>query len=195
MALSGVNELFQLKLNTYSPDGEIGESLIARWLRWKGWQVLPVYEKEIDNGKGPRLFLNTFKQLIAPDLFIFKSDGKHTALWIEAKHKSVFSHHRITDRWVTGIDLRHYKDYIKVNKLSPWPIWLFFLHQKDRCDKRPNEPWPCPTGLYGQTIDFLVNNENHRHQNWGNSGMVYWAETTLKKLASLDEVLNAHHRP
>lgn len=28
---------------------------------------------------------------------------------------------------------------------------------------------------------FLTKNENHRHNNWGNSGMVYWNINTLKK--------------
>ena len=37
--------------------GQLGESLIAKWLRRQGWSILPAYEKEIDNGKGPRLFM------------------------------------------------------------------------------------------------------------------------------------------
>jgi hypothetical protein len=148
--------------------GKLGESLIAWWLKSCDYNILPIYEKEINEGKGPQLF-SLSEDLIAPDLLIFQT-GNVNALWIEAKHKSVFSWHRKSKRWVTGIDLRHYEDYRKISKISPWPVWLFFLHQNDRFNGRPDEPWPCPTGLYGQT------------------GMVYWEERNLIKLAELDEV-------
>lgn len=166
--------------------GKLGESLIARWLKSRGWNILPIYELELDSGKGPQLF-SVNDEFVAPDLLVFKHLDTN-ALWIEAKHKSVFTWHRITQRWTTGIDLRHYEDYLKICELSPWPIWLLFLHQKSYCLKRPNEPWPCPTGLFGQTMDYLLENENHRHDNWGNRGMVYWSIDSLKKLAEISEV-------
>lgn len=165
--------------------GKIGESEIAKWLNKKGWNVLPVYEKQIDEGKGPQLFTPS-KNLIAPDLFAFKP-LVNNALWIEAKHKTVFSWHRITQRWTTGIDLRHYNDYLEVADLSPWPVWLLFLHSQSSVSSR-NEPWPCPTGLYGRTLEKLKVNENHRSNKWGRSGMVYWAEASLIKLAEMDQL-------
>lgn len=172
--------------------GKLGESAIAEWLNKRGWNVLPVYEKQIDEGKGPQLF-TPMGQLIAPDLFAFKPlDSK--SLWIEAKHKSVFSWHRKTRRWVTGIDLMHYGDYLKIDTLSPWPIWLLFLHVQSSIPER-DEPWPCPVGLFGQTINELKQKENHRHSNWGKTGMVYWWEKNLVRLASLDELILSATRP
>jgi len=165
--------------------GKLGESTIAQWLNKKGWNVLPVYEKQVDEGKGPQLFTPN-GQLIAPDLFAFKP-FKNKALWIEAKHKSVFSWHRNTGRWVTGIDIRHYEDYLKVEALSPWPVWLLFLHTQARIPNR-DDPYPCPVGLFGQTLDKLCQKENHRHENWGKSGMVYWWEKSLVRLAGLEEL-------
>lgn len=171
--------------------GQLGESQIARWLRDRGNRVLPVYEKEIDTGKGPQLFLPDNVQLIAPDLLVFNHEN---IWWIEAKHKSVFTWHRLTGRWTTGIDLRHYHDYLQVNEITPFPVWLLFLHSKDRCVDRPDEPWPCPTGLFGHRLDFLVENENHRcgprsnGTGWGNTGIVYWAHDKLLQLATLEEV-------
>lgn len=165
--------------------GQIGESIIAKWLNRRGWNVLPVYEKEIDTAKGPQLFTPGGK-LIMPDLFTFKPLSTK-ALWIEAKHKTVFSWHRKTGKWVTGIDLRHYEDYLSVNSLSPWPVWLLFLHRESSTGKR-DEPWPCPTGLFGNELSILENVENHRHDKWGRSGMVYWAHERLKKIASLEEM-------
>ena len=166
--------------------GQIGEGRIAQWAIARGYNVLPVYDVEIDSGKGPRLY-TTDGQLIALDLFVFHPDN-HVAQWIEAKTKSVFSWYRKTQQWVTGIDIRHYEDYLQVAERSPWPVWLLFLHTDDHSDKRPDEPWPCPTGLFGQRIDRLKDCENHRDDRWGRSGMVYWAHEDLKLLATLDEV-------
>lgn len=161
--------------------GQAGESAIAAWLYTHGYYVLPIYEKIVDTGKGPQLFTPT-KSLIAPDLLVYKQDK--TALWIEAKHKNAFTWHRITQRFVTGIDLRHYCDYCQVADESPWPVWLMFLHEGGQAKDSP----PSPDGLYGNTLDHLREHENHRHGNWGSGGMVYWAIENLKKFASLDEV-------
>lgn len=160
--------------------GQIGESLIARWLRSRGNWVLPVYEKEIDNGKGPRLFL-PHGELIAPDLLVMGD----AVQWIEAKHKTAFSWHRISKRWVTGIDVVHYRDYLRVNDESQWPVWLLFLH---RGGQAKDSPPISPAGLFGGALDTLRNCESHQHENWGKGGMVYWARESLALLASLDEI-------
>jgi hypothetical protein len=164
--------------------GELGESLISRWARGaRGASVLPVYEKEIDNGKGPRFFLPNDEQIIAPDLLIVGQSMIRT----EAKHKSVFSWHRKTDCWVTGIDLRHYEHYLRLQEQCSIPIYLTFLHSDDHTAER-DEPWPCPTGLFAAELSFLQKKENHRSANWGNGGMVYWAYETLTRWASREEV-------
>lgn len=164
--------------------GRAGEAAISQWMRSRGHSVLPVYEKIIDEGKGPQLFTPS-RQLIAPDLLAFKQ-GK--AFWIEAKHKSAFTWHRITSQWVTGVDLRHYEDYCQIDDETPWPVWLLFLHAGGQAkDSPPNSP----SGLFGGPLNWLRKSENHRHENWGRSGMVYWAEKSLKKIASLNEVLEA----
>lgn len=161
--------------------GQTGESEIALWLRQRGFTVLPVYEKILDTGKGPQLFLPV-DCLIAPDMLVYRGDE---ALWIEAKHKTAFSWHRITGRWVTGIDLRHYEDYLLVDTCSPWPVWLLFLHRGGQAkDSPPNSP----AGLFGNKISVLKNCENHRHDNWGKSGMVYWSIDNLKLIAKLNDL-------
>ena len=156
--------------------GIAGESQIARWLRGRGFSVLPVYEKLVDEGKGPQLYLPE-GSVIAPDLFIF---NKENILWVEAKHKTAFTWHRLTQRWVTGIDLRHYEDYCRVNDETPWDVWLLFLHEGGQAkDSPPNSP----AGLFGNALNYLRHHENHRHKNWGRTGMVYWARENLKLLA------------
>lgn len=165
--------------------GQLGESIIAKWCMSRGNSVLPVYEKEIDTGKGPRFFTPE-GQFVAPDMFVIPS--MH---WVEAKHKTVFSWHRITACWCTGIDLNHYAGYQRVQETSNRPVWLLFLHRSstpDQRDIRGGCPSTCPTGLFGGSLDFLVRHENHRHSGWGRHGMVYWAVDDLKLLATLDEL-------
>jgi hypothetical protein len=160
--------------------GEIGESLIANWLKHKGFDVLPVYEKIIDTGKGPQLF-TAYGNFVAPDLLVF---NHQKVLWIEAKHKTAFTWHRITSTWVTGIDLHHYHDYWVVYKRSPWPVFLLFLHEGGQAKDSPPD---SPAGLFGERLEYLRQHEHHRHGNWGKTGMVYWSVDVLKRYASINE--------
>lgn len=168
--------------------GRVGESLISRWLQKRGCVVVPAYEIEINQGKGPRVFLST-GQLVAPDLLCIKPGESIT--WIEAKHKTVFSWYRKRQRWETGIDHRHWLDYCKVEEKTKLPVWLMFLH-------RESEPWKgdrpylpsgvdrCPVGLFG--ISLKSAKETFRFAPQHASGMVYWPHTKLQKLATLSEV-------
>lgn len=147
--------------------GQAGESAIARWLRNKGFSVLPVYERTDKVFKGPMLFTPT-DTLIAPDMFVFRNSG---AYWVEAKHKTAFSWHRNTQQWTTGIDLRHYLDYCRVDDETPYPVYLMFLHEGGQAkDSPPNSP----KGLFGNCLSYLRKHEHHRHPNFGRSGGVFW---------------------
>ena len=155
--------------------GVSAESAISRWLQGRGWSVMPVYEKLIDEGKGPQIF-QASGPLIAPDLFVFNGQR---AMWVEAKHKNAFTWHRITERWATGIDRRHYHDYLQVANSSPWPLWLLFLHDGGQAK---DSPPASPAGLFGNEIAILERCINHQSDNWGRSGMVYWAYESLRRL-------------
>ncbi len=50
-----------------------------------------------------------------------------------------------------------------------------------------DEPWPCPTGLFGHMLSHLVSHVHHTHDNWAN-GMVYWAHQQLHQIATLEDV-------
>lgn len=158
--------------------GSAGEGRIAKWLRGRGYTVLPTYEKIIDSGKGPRLF-TAGAPLIVPDLLVFNSAK---AFWVEAKRKAAFTWHRKTGRWVTGIDLPHYEDYCRVNDETPWPVWLLFLHEAGRAG---DSSAGCPTGLFGNSLDALRCCENHRYIARPPK-MVYWWADSLRKIAELD---------
>lgn len=164
--------------------GKIAETAIAKWLMARGNCVLPVYEKEIGEGKGPQFFIQQ-GSFAAPDMLTLPN-----CVWVEAKNKTVFTWHRKTQRWVTGIDLKHYRDYLQVQAHSRRPVWLLFLHTCHRPAQRDldaGSPPVCPVGLFGHSMRFLQANINHEHPNWGRTGMVYWAHAILKLLEPLDE--------
>lgn len=167
--------------------GKLGESVIARWLIGRGNCILPVYEKQIDEGKGPQFFTPQ-GEFVAPDMFVFPA-----MVWLEAKHKSICTWHRNTQRWTTGIDLNHYEAYKRTQELSHRRVWLLFLHRSSVPDSQDIEvgcPSECPTGLFCGNLDYLAKNENHRHSNWGRHGMVYWDLDKLTKLAELGDLEN-----
>lgn len=171
--------------------GKTGESAIACFWRSRNNCVLPVYEKEINEGKGPRLF-GPSGEHIAPDMLVLP-----VVEWVEAKNKKVWTWHRRTQKWTTGIDLNHYQGYQETQRESGRRVWLSFLHncsQPDRRDVAQGCPQICPTGLFVGSLDYLVRNENHRHDNWGRHGMVYWAAESLKKIATVQEVEQATDR-
>lgn len=171
--------------------GLIGESRISRWLQARGHMVMPAYEKEVDTGKGPQLF-SAQGDLVLPDMLVINNG---LALWAEAKHKSVWTWHRITQRWTTGVCLRHYEHYCQVATRTAMPVWLMFWHPGStpaRSDLDHGSPQACPTGLFGANISTLQHCESHRSMRWGRHGMVYWAQEHLTMLASVDEVETAN---
>lgn len=167
-------------------EGRVGESLIASFLRSRGVNILPVYEIEQPNGKGPRVFASDNRQLVAPDMFAFASGGR--CMWVEAKHKDAFTWHRNSQKWTTGIDRYCYEDYLELRRKSGINVYLMFLH---RGGQAKDSPPSSPSGLFMGELDYLSRHVNHRHANFGKSGGVFWAIDTLKKLATLDEVYKA----
>jgi len=170
--------------------GQVAEGAISMWLQSRGHSVLPVYEKVIDTGKGPQLFTGG-EGLVAPDLLVMKG-GK--VLWIEAKHKTGFTFWRIGQRFETGIDLRHYRDYMDVRRETQFPVWLLFLHRGGQAKDSP----PSPAGLYGNDLDILKAKESHRDSRHGKSGMVYWSREcdggALRLIADYDDVAQITER-
>lgn len=166
--------------------GKSAETKIANWLRYKcKYSIVPVYEVAEGQFKGPQVFTPS-SELVAPDMFAFK-DGR--VRWVEAKHKSIFSWYRIGQRWVTGIDRHHYRDYLQINLESPWPVWLLFYHTKIATNEHGQE---SPTGLFGNDLITLQDRRDHESPNWGKHGMIYWAHADLVQFATCEEVEAIH---
>lgn len=169
--------------------GKVAEGQIATWLRRsQEWTVLPVYELEQDTGKGPRLF-RPMDELIAPDMLAMRGTDVR---WIEAKCKTRFSWWGKAGYFETGIDRRHYEDYLCLSRETPHQVWLLFLHTSDETWENDVVKWGaperCPVGLFGGTVPYLDRHISHTDDRHGPSGMVYWAHQALRLIATLDEV-------
>lgn len=180
--------------------GQLGESAISRWLQSRGSMVFPAYQIEHATGKGPQLF-SASGDCVLPDLLTFKGGS---IVWVEAKHKSCFTWHRRSGKWTTGIDLRHYEEYIEVAARTALPVWLMFLHPKAQPDARDIAhgcPRTCQTGLFAGEIFALKDCESHRAEAYdptrpgaighGRSGMVYWTVDVLKRIAAAEDLQGA----
>ena len=170
--------------------GRFAESLLCNWLRHRcGYTVIPAYEIETPQHKGPRVFTPN-QELVSPDALGIK--GKDIR-WFECKHKSVFTWFRKSKTWQTGIDKNHFEQYLKVDEHFGWQVWLLFLHESST----PNQldvghcPGPCPTGLYGGEISQLAACIHHESDRHGRHGMVYWNESSLRWIASAESVHKA----
>jgi hypothetical protein len=194
--------IYRKSFNDCYAEGRIGEGLIAQWVRRvKNEILLPAYEIEIPSGKGPRLLLNDY-ELIAPDFYAIGVNGTTVLCkWIEAKHKTRFTWHFMSENWQTGIDRRHYEDYLKVREATQTPVYIMFLHRSNipsDKDLANGSPHTCPTGLYCNSIDYLRTHEHHRdsYEKYGRGyPMVYWNEQTLDHVATLEEVNAAFYLP
>ena len=175
--------------------GRLSESRIARWLiHEEHWNVLPAYDLELPTGKGPRLFTPE-GELVVPDLLAMKLHGNECLLaWYEAKHKTHFTWYRRARCWQTGIDLRHYLDYLKVQEQTQREVYLCFFHERSTpsaSDRANGSPSVCPTGLYRQSLHVLTAQEDHRGE-YRRDGrrypMVYWNERDLVRVATVEQV-------
>lgn len=172
--------------------GKTGESLIARWLQRRGYNVLPAYEKEENEHKGPRIFSAT-RDLVAPDLLAFGAPkGVVRVFWAEAKSKAAFTWHRITGTYQDGIDRRHWLDYLELRRRMLWDLWLLFLHAPGGLAKDNPPNMVPPSGLFGGEVLQLAKCIDHESDKYGDGGMVYWRCEDLmaagKPLATYAEV-------
>ena len=110
-----------------------------------------------------------------------------TVRWVEAKTKSSFTWYRLGQKWQTGIDLRHWRDYLRVNAETPFEMWIVFLHRDGKAKDTP-AGMDSPTGLFGNEVGILSRCVDHESENHGASGMVYWNRDDLRLIATLESL-------
>jgi len=100
--------------------GRTGEEATAQFLRSLGWFVIPSYDYSGAEDKAPRL-QGLDIGYVLPDLDV---SAYGTRLWVEVKTKYGASFTYSTQQLEHGIPLRHYLDYLEVERQTGNPVYL-----------------------------------------------------------------------
>lgn len=115
--------------------GKEGEHEVGEYFMKLGYSLLPLYQFTEDIA--PKIY-SEVETIISPDIFI---SGKEKAFWVEVKTKNRWiNYNRIRE---TGLNKRHYDEYIKIRHNTKLPVYVVFNHKDDN-----------PTGFY--FIDIIV---------------------------------------
>lgn len=150
--------------------GQLGETLVERWLRSRGFIALRTCELPAGEVGGPAILTPDGSVLPVPDLLALRA-GR--ARWLEVKQKAGATLHRVSGDWCTGISERELQAYSAVQSATRLPFWLAFLHVRGT----------APLGLLGATLPKLRACVHHRA-----AGMVFWCVEDLRLLATQDEI-------
>jgi hypothetical protein len=174
------------------PIGDIGEKLAGNYIQSRGGIIQRIGKTDEERFQGPRL-RGADGDEPSPDIIAFNTwlmPGG--AMWVEVKHKSVFSWRRTERCWQTGIDRSSYEHYKRVALRTKTPVWLLFFHRESTpspADRAWGCPAQCPVGLFGDDMMKLIDSVEHADHRWGKSGMVYWNHRDLTRIASRADVL------
>lgn len=110
--------------------GRIGETMVAEWLKGRGWGVIPSYDFTGSDGcKAPRLMFEAHG-LVIPDLDTCR-DGKRC--WCEVKtYRGPYFNRRLRCD-IHGIPSGLFHDYLQVENQSGCPVYLFVLEVDSAC--------------------------------------------------------------
>lgn len=106
--------------------GAWGERIATQWLQQQGWFVVPTHL--IDNGGAP-LLIGQLRSFVLPDLQVAKQGQAH---WVEVKCKTAPTRYMIRNEWRTGVDLRNWNSYVRVQAESGIPGELAIVHVRPR---------------------------------------------------------------
>lgn len=111
------------------------ELIVSRWLRERGWYVIPSYDYSGDDGnKAPRL-QGLAEAFPVPDLDVCRRlpQRKPQRRWVEVKAKEAASYTRNTGMYEHGIE--HYDDYVRVAELTGTEGWLAIVETANVNDR------------------------------------------------------------
>lgn len=174
---------FKLRLAT----GLTNEERLKKYFNTRGWTVVHIPS---NGDRGPCLCTPS-GEVVTTDFLLIKGVR---VIWVEAKSKTRSNFFGKTGKWQTGIDLEYWDAYNQIAKLTPFPVWIFFLHEDEtlsELDRFYGATGKAPTGLWGATLDYLEKTWHHKSDRYGAGGMIYWELDRLNQRATLDEFREA----
>lgn len=149
------------------------EMAVAAWLMSRGWRVLPVYDYTgLKEDKAPKLqAADIAEALVMPDLFVARQGAAH---FVEVKWKQHADWTRITRRLETGISLRLWNHYQRVQQETGLAVWILFVHDDE-------------SEIRGATLDRLAPMmRRYDGPKMGRDGMAFFPWNEIPRVAPLD---------
>jgi hypothetical protein len=139
-----------------------GEPVMREFLTNLGFWVSAISR---DSDSAAPLIESMLRKHVLPD--IQASRGGLTR-WVEVKSKDSATKYNKTGTFQTGCYIRHFDDYLSVQKATGIPGWIGFQHAMD-------------ARIYMQSLDILVRNIHHSHPTGGrlNQPTHYWDLDTM----------------
>ena len=110
--------------------------------------------------------------LVVPDLLVARGGLK----WVEVKYKARADFTHKTQRMETGISLRLWQHYIRVEAETRIHVWLMFVHERE-------------SEIVGNSVSQLRQVERvYPGRKMGRGGMVFFPCSGMKRIASLEQV-------
>lgn len=138
--------------------GAVGESIVRGILESKGWTV---YQPMTDGA-------HCFDMLSIRD--------KRTAIALDVKAKARFN------KWpATGVDLKHFNEYMRFSQKHNMPFWIVFVDEQ-------------MLSIYGETLNELeklrtVDGKNYPFNLSTQKAVIrVWPISAMRPIAKLDEV-------
>ena len=113
---------------------------------------------------------------MTPDLLVTsptKPTSPAKTIWVEAKTKTGWSPSiKMNGLLMTGMEEELFDHYMRVDRETPWRVWVMFLHKKQ-----------APRGLFARDLYSLSKCIDARWDGGGRKKpMVYWSVFALKRL-------------
>jgi len=153
------------------------EKKVAEYFQGLGHRVLPVYDYSgLSDGKAPKLQSSkSSESLVTPDLLLAKEG---ICAWIEVKMKGRADYTRMTDQLETGISLRLWDHYLRVQECTGIEVWLLFIHKAEK-------------KVVGECISVLkkMRPRFYTGHKMGPSGMVFFPFDRLQDVCTYEEMV------
>jgi Holliday junction resolvase-like predicted endonuclease len=142
--------------------GAVGEAIVAEFLKQQGLGVVPVHQCNPDGAAVMRLQDDFF---VLPDWLVFSSTEP---VWVEVKTKQSAREFRKENELRHCINEYHYDQYLEVERLSGFDVWLFIYEEDSGKILRAPLNWLLPaqflrasqsSGAFQSDVVFFRRNE------------------------------------
>lgn len=142
--------------------GSVGEAIVAEFLKQQGLEVVPAHECNPD---GAAVMRSQDDFFVLPDLLVFSNTEP---VWVEVKTKESAIEFRQKSELRHCINEHHYDQYLKVEHLSSFDVWLFVYEEDSGKILRAPLNWLPPaqflsasqsSGAYESDVVFFRRND------------------------------------